>query len=65
LLPAAATEAAFDAYAGALAALRRDGLTRTLDDAEIERLFGLSFGLEQLRRNLAELSSRVAELALR
>ena len=63
-LPAATSEsAAFDAYDAAIAALRRDGLTRALSDADVERLFGLSFGLAQLRRNLDDIAGCVAGLA--
>ena len=57
------TEAAFSAYADAVAALRREGLTRALSDTDVERVFGLLFGLEELHRNLDELAARVAELA--
>jgi uncharacterized membrane protein YccC len=54
---------AFDGFAAAVAALRRDRLTVDLPDVEAERIFGLSFGLEQLRRNLDDLAGRIAELA--
>ncbi len=54
---------AFDAYGAAVAALRRDRVTLALADDEVECIFGLSFGLEQLRRNLADMASRVSELA--
>jgi uncharacterized membrane protein YccC len=56
---------AFDAYGAAVAALRRDGTTRALSDDDVERIFGLSFGLEQLRANLADMAARVSELARR
>jgi uncharacterized membrane protein YccC len=55
----------FDAYAAAVAALRHSGATRALTDDDVERIFGLSFGLEQLRHNLADMAARVAELARR
>lgn len=58
----AGVDAAFAAYAEAMAGLRREGLTRALGDNDIERVFGLYFGLEELRRNLDELGARVAEL---
>jgi uncharacterized membrane protein YccC len=62
--PAAGSlDAAFAAYADAMTGLRRDGLTRALGDTDVERVFGLYFGLEELRRNLDELIARVAELA--
>lgn len=56
---------AFDAYGAAVAALRRAGTTRALSDDDVERIFGLSFGLEQLHRNLADMAERVSELAQR
>jgi len=60
-----AVDTAFDAYSAAIAGLRRDRLTVAQPDAEVERIFGLSFGLEQLRRNLDDLAARVTELATR
>jgi uncharacterized membrane protein YccC len=54
---------AFDAYGVAVAALRRAGATHDLADDDVERIFGLSFGLEQLRQNLADMAARVSELA--
>jgi uncharacterized membrane protein YgaE (UPF0421/DUF939 family) len=56
-------DAAFTGYAEAMSGLRKDGLTRALGDADVERVFGLYFGLEELRRNLDELIARVAELS--
>lgn len=53
----------FAAYAAAMSALRRAGLTRDLSDQEAARIFTLGFVLDQLRRNLGDLQSRVAELA--
>ena len=62
--PAAGSlDATFAAHAEAMSGLRRDGLTRALGDADVERVFGLYFGLEELHRNLDELIARVAELA--
>ncbi len=58
----AVTEA-FAAYATAMSALRHAGLTRDLSDNEAARIFTLAFALDQLRRNLGDLQSRVAELA--
>lgn len=61
--PAAGSlDTAFAGYVEAMSGLRRDGLTRALGDADVERVFGLYFGLEELRRNLDELIARVAEL---
>lgn len=54
---------AFAAYAAAMSELRRAGLTRDLSDQEAARIFTLGFALDQLRRNLGDLNSRVAELA--
>lgn len=53
----------FAAYAAAMGALRRAGLTRDLSDEEAARIFALGFALDQLRRNLGDLQNRVAELA--
>jgi uncharacterized membrane protein YccC len=58
----AVTEA-FAAYAAAMSAVRRAGLTRDLSDQEAARIFTLGFALDQLRRNLGDMSSRVAEFA--
>jgi uncharacterized membrane protein YccC len=54
---------AFDAYGAAVAALRHAGATHALSDDDVERIFGLSFGLEQLRSNLTDMAARVSELA--
>ena len=57
-----------DALAGfdrAIAELRRDGLTLALSDDDVGRVFGLSFGLEQMRRNIDDLAARAGELAAR
>jgi uncharacterized membrane protein YccC len=54
---------ALDAYGETVADLRRDGLTRPLSGPAIERLFGLGFALDQLRRDAEDLAERVAELA--
>ena len=55
-------DAAFAGYAAAMAELRTKGLTRALGDHDVERVFGLYFGLEELTRNLNELNARVAEM---
>ncbi|MGH7092516.1 MAG: hypothetical protein ACREFB_03140, partial [Stellaceae bacterium] len=55
-----------DALAGfdrAISDLRRDELTRQLSDDDLGRTFGLSFGLEQMRRNIDDLAARAGELA--
>lgn len=62
LPPVELADAAFRAYAAAVAEMRGAGLTRALSDGDVERVFGLQFGLEQLRRNLDELAARIGEL---
>jgi uncharacterized membrane protein YccC len=59
----APAEAALTTYESEVAALRNEGLTRPLSTGEAERLFALGFGLEQLRRDLADLAQRVQEFA--
>ena len=56
-------ESVLEAYAGEVAALRRDGVTRSLSVDEVERFFALGFALEQMRANLRDLERCVAELA--
>jgi uncharacterized membrane protein YccC len=46
-------------YQAAMRVLRAEGVTRSLTDGDIERVFGLAFALEQMRCNLDELASRV------
>jgi uncharacterized membrane protein YccC len=53
---------AFSAGEAAIAGLRRDGLTRSLGEEDVERVFGLAFALELTRRNLAEFAARIAEV---
>jgi hypothetical protein len=47
----------------AINSLRNEGLTRALSNSEVERLFALSFALEQLHHNLSDLSRCVREWA--
>jgi len=49
------TEAGLAAYNLEIAALRSEGLTRTLSIAGAEQLFTLGFALEQMHQNLADL----------
>jgi uncharacterized membrane protein YccC len=49
------------AYAGEIAALRSEGLTRGLAGDVTERIFALGFSLEQMRQNLKDLERCVAE----
>ena len=58
-----AVESALDAYAAEIAALRRDGLTRSLPSDEAERFFALGFALEQMHLNFKDLERCVAEWA--
>jgi uncharacterized membrane protein YccC len=57
------TEAALAAYTSEIAALRKEGLTRTLSSSEIEHLFALGFALEQLHQNFCDLGRCVQEWA--
>ena len=56
-------ESALAAYAAEIAALRRDGVTRTLTDDAAERFFALGFALEQMHNNFKDLGRCVAEWA--
>ena len=56
-------EAALQAYESEVASLRSEGLTRALSTTEVERLFTIGFGLEQLRQNFADLARCVREFA--
>src|SRR5581483_1847860 len=53
---------AFAEFDAALVAIRRDGLARDLGVEDVERVFGLAFALEQIRRNLAEFAARAGEV---
>jgi len=56
-------EAALEAYAAEIAALRSEGLTRSLPGDAAERFFALGFALEQMGSNLKDLERCVAECA--
>ncbi len=58
-----AVESALGAFAAEVAALRRDGLTRSLPGDEAERFFALGFALEQMHGNLKDLERCVADRA--
>ncbi|HXZ15644.1 MAG TPA: FUSC family protein [Roseiarcus sp.] len=60
-----ATQAALTAYSAAIASLRSDNVLRALATADVERVYALSFALEQLCRDLADLAQRVADQAER
>ena len=51
------------AYNAEIAALRSEGLTRGLSNAEAEQLFALGFALEQMHRDCADLERCLQELA--
>ena len=61
--PLDAVAAALDRFATEMAALRREGLTRTLPLECVERIFALGFALDQMHRNLNDLARCVAESA--
>ncbi len=61
--PLDAVESALEAYAAEVAALRRDGVTRSLTDDAAERFFALGFALEQMHNNFKDLGRVVAEWA--
>jgi uncharacterized membrane protein YccC len=58
-----AVEAALDAYAAEIAALRGEGLTRSLPGDAAERFFALGFALEQMHSNFKDLERCLAERA--
>jgi uncharacterized membrane protein YccC len=61
--PLDAVEAALDDYVAAIAAARREELTRELPGDVVERIFALGFALEQLRQNFIDLARCVTEFA--
>jgi uncharacterized membrane protein YccC len=61
--PLDAAEAALDVYAAEIAALRSEGLTRSLPGDEAVRFFALGFALEQMHSNFKDLERCVAERA--
>jgi uncharacterized membrane protein YccC len=58
-----AFEKALAAYDAEIAAMRAEGLTRSLSGEAVERLFGLGFALEQLHQDLKDLSRWVFDSA--
>ncbi len=58
-----AVESALDAYAAEVAALRSEGLTRSLPGDAAERFFALGFALEQMHSNFKDLERCVGEPA--
>jgi uncharacterized membrane protein YccC len=63
--PLDAFEAALAAYTAEVEALRSEGLTLPLTSNEVEPLFALGFGLEQLRQNFIDLQRCVRDYAQR
>jgi uncharacterized membrane protein YccC len=59
----AGVESALSRYAAEVAAIRREGLTRGWTSDAVERLFALSFALEQMHQNFRDLARCVAEFA--
>lgn len=59
-----AFQAARRAYVGEVTAIREDRLTRDLGGDAVERLFALGFALDQLCRDLEDLSASAGEQAL-
>jgi uncharacterized membrane protein YccC len=57
-------EAALGAYLAEIADIRRLALTRDLPVDAMERIFGLGFALEQLRKNLGDLTRAMDDYAL-
>jgi uncharacterized membrane protein YccC len=58
-----AVDSALDDYAAEIAALRSEGLTRSLPGEAAERVFALGFALEQMHQNFKDLQRCVAEWA--
>jgi uncharacterized membrane protein YccC len=56
-------ETALDNYTCEVATLRREGLTENLSSAELERLFALGFGFDQLHQHLRDLGRCADERA--
>jgi uncharacterized membrane protein YccC len=56
-------EVALDGYAAEMAALRSEGITRTLPGATVTQPFALGFALDQLRQDLRDLHARAGEMA--
>jgi hypothetical protein len=58
-----AVEAALNFYAAEIAAVRSEGLTRSLPGDAAERFFALGFAFEQMHSNFKDLARCVAERA--
>lgn len=62
--PMDAVTAALGGYATEMAALRQEGLTRTLPAHSTEHIFALGFALDQVRHHLTDLARCVTELSV-
>ena len=56
-------DAALRAYHRDVAALRTEGILRSLPSEAVGRVFALGFGLDQFRENLGDLADRASEFA--
>lgn len=56
-------QTSFEDYENELGLLRKDGLTRGLSTAQVERLFAVGFAFEQLRQNFSDLCRWLREYA--
>lgn len=54
-------QSSLEAYAAAVTAVRRDGLTRGVPGDVAERFFALGFSLEQMRQNLRDLERCISQ----
>jgi uncharacterized membrane protein YccC len=61
----AEVDAAFAAHSNAISHVRAQGLSKSLPDEDLSRIFGLGFAFEQLRRDLQDIVDRGAELSNR
>ena len=56
-------KAALEAYTSEIAALRNEGVMRSLSSSELEHVFALGFALEQLEQNFSDLARCLQEHA--
>jgi hypothetical protein len=61
--PLAPVQDALAGFMSGITALRKEGVTRTLSDSELEQMFALGFALEQLLDHFADLERCVREWA--
>jgi uncharacterized membrane protein YccC len=59
----ALVQSEIDAYMSEVAAMRDEGLTRTLSTSQLEQLFALGFAFDQILQNLTDLERCVREWA--